>query len=145
MNNEEMLLLEIRKLKERVERLELLEAGEWITSAVPFTHTSWGGAAKTAADTGTVDLSAFSNGTDTIPPNIRAVAIRASAKDETPNVLIQLSADSGAEGAVVIRTQIANIYKDASGLVPCDSNGDVYVSFADEVDNMWLQIWAYLL
>jgi hypothetical protein len=42
-------------------------------------------------------------------------------------------------------TQAANVYAGVAGIVPCDSNGDIYFYTSGELDSVYLAIYGYFL
>lgn len=105
------------------------------------TSEDWDGDAKDGAD-GIIDLSsAFS-----LPPYIKAISCRMRATDETVGVVFRLSKDSGDTGnGIVQTTQVASQGVHIAGIVPCDSNGDVYFSQSGELDAVTIEITGYFI
>lgn len=129
----------LRDANRAANRTEEIPHFVWLVT--PLTSTSWDGDAKAAADDGIIDLSAVFG----VPANAKAVLVRMTARDETAGVVISLSPTGTPQYALVVRTVVANAYDDASGWVPCDANGDIYFYIADEVDNLFLEIWGYIM
>lgn len=107
----------------------------------PLTSTNWYGNAKSTANNGIIDLSADFG----VPTGIRAVLVRLVAQDETPNVYFALGLSSTYPTIVTQFTQVANQYVEIFGIVPCDSNGDIYWHCSDELDNVYIFVWGYFL
>lgn len=131
----------LRDVKRKAETT--VEVPHIVWKQTPLTSTNWNGDAKNAANNGVIDLSTEFG----VPANIQAVCVRYSVQDETPNVACKLGTSAGviaAGAAVIARTQAANSYHDVCGWIPCDSNGDIYASFDDEIDNAYLLILAYV-
>ena len=105
-----------------------------------LTSTSWDGDSKTAANNGTIDLSAVFG----VPAGVKAVLVRLSAQSSSVGNVAQLGPSSGQNNAVFARTQVTNVYSDSFGLVPCDANGDVYFTCVGTC-NVNIQIWGYAL
>jgi len=104
---------------------------------VPLTSTSWDGDAQ-AAQTTQIDLSSVFSA----PADIKAVAIRIAAVDETPNVTFSVGPTTTWYYAVSQRTQVATYQIIAAGVCPCDG-GDIYFYCSDELDNVWIEIYGY--
>lgn len=103
-----------------------------------LTSTSWDGDAKNGAN-GIIDLSVEFGA----PAGIKAVDVQMIARDETVGVFFGLGSDAANVGALSNRTQIANLYIECCGVVPCDSNGDIYFLQAGELDNVYIRIYGY--
>jgi hypothetical protein len=129
--------------KEQIKNTTQMYRGmQWVMLQTPLTSTAWDGDAKTTADNGIIDLSSVFGA----PAGVKAIIARLSVQDETLGTYAQLSPVNGAiQGAVITRIDHASSYVDASGVCPCDANGDIYISFSDEVDNCYLYIWGYLI
>lgn len=106
-----------------------------------LTSTSWDGDAKTTADNGIIDLSSVFSA----PAGIKAVLVRLAMTDSTINTYARLGPSSGQPDAMVVRTASANQQMEDTGIVPCDSNGDVYFSVSANVDAVHIQIWGYFI
>lgn len=110
-------------------------------SFVPSYHssTAWDGDAKSGAD-GIIDLSAVFG----VPAGVKAVSARIAAIDETVDVIFRLSRDSSQlSNGISQRTQVANQYIHANGIVPCDANGDIYFSQSGELDGVSIEITGW--
>jgi len=112
---------------------------------VPLTSggssTSWDGDAKTTGDNGIIDLSAVFG----IPANVKAVNLRVAFNDETVNVSVKMHHPDNAERGLVQYTQVASQVIGISGVVACDSNGDISFTCSSEIDNMYVLILGYFL
>ena len=80
-----------------------------------------------------------------VPAGAKAIAALVTARDETVGVAFCLGPDSSNYMAVCAYTQVANYYANASGIVPCDANGNVYLYLGSEVDNLYVRIWGYFI
>jgi hypothetical protein len=89
------------------------------------TSTSWDGDAKTAANNGTLDLSAIFG----IPANVKAISCRLTMYSGTVNSTVVIGPNSG-QSNMVTRTQVANVSADQIGIVTCDANGDIYIAIS---------------
>jgi hypothetical protein len=106
----------------------------------PLTSTSWDGDSKTSANNGTIDLSAVFG----VPAGVTAVLVRLSARSTSVTDYGLLGPSSGQPNALVARTQVANIYIDTMGIVPCDGSGDMYFTASGTVLTI-IEIWGYAL
>ena len=98
----------------------------------PATSTSWDGDNKTTTGSPTqIDLSAAFS----LPANIKAVSLVVTVRDSSSasatsgqSYLTLQSTSSSANPALVARAagQVNNLYVDSAGVVPCDSNGDIW-------------------
>lgn len=111
---------------------------------VPYTtkktNTSWDGDSKSAANNGTLDLSALFG----VPANVKAVYARLSIQSATINQAVGLGPSSGQSYYLLTRTQVANQYIDACGIVNCDSNGDMYITITG-TNNIFIEIFGYFI
>jgi hypothetical protein len=104
------------------------------------TNASWDGDAKTAADNGTLDLSSLFS----IPANAKAVCARLSIQSASVNIAVGLGPSSSQSYYLIARTQVANQYTDAFGIVNCDANGDFYITINGSV-NVFIEIFGYFI
>jgi hypothetical protein len=115
--------------------------GRFVRLQAPLTSTSWDGDAKTTADSGILDLSAVF----TAPAGITAALVAAYIKDASVSQAMSLGPTSTYNNALGLSTQVANVYLYHQGIVPCDNNGDFYVKFWHDMDNVGIEIWGYWL
>jgi hypothetical protein len=80
-----------------------------------------------------------------VPAGVKAIAALVTARDETVGVAFCLGPDSSNYMAVCGYTQVASVYANGSGVVPCDANGNVYLYLGSEVDNIYVRIWGYFI
>jgi len=105
----------------------------------PYTSAAWDGDAKTAADSGIIDLSAAFS----VTASVRAVYATLAIKDGTVDVLASLGPDSVDDNALTSRIQTADQYDSNAALVPCDANGDIYFTASGNLDNVYIEIWGW--
>jgi hypothetical protein len=107
----------------------------------PLTSTSWDGDTKTTGNRGIIDLSAVFG----VPAGVKAIIAYLQIKDSNPNVYGRIGPSETYNYTLTVRTQVANIYSNDTGIVPCDSNGDIYFYNSEELDEVFIQIWGYWL
>jgi len=124
----------------------------WVgTAGQPLTSTSWDGDARSDTAKTLIDLSAVFG----VPAGVKAVYATVSCRDSgsaaTAGLFVILSPNNTASsGSLASRPSgLTNDYvKTDSGVVPCDSSGDLYyqieASGASTMD-VWLEIWGYCL
>ncbi len=103
------------------------------------TSGSWNGDSKSG--NATIDLSAAFG----LPAGIKAVAASVSAYHASTGRSFALGRNSSNKTAIQARTQVANIVSDVAGVVPCDSNGDIYFSLSAALSGVWIYISGYWL
>ena len=104
-----------------------------------YTSTSWDGDAKDG-DSGIIDLSAVFG----VPAGVKAVSVNFYIKDETVGVYVALYPPGGHGGnGMITKTQVANVNIGNAGIVPCDTNGDIYFLQNGELDAVSLYITGY--
>ena len=113
----------------------------WHFLAPPLTSTSWDGETKGLGDRATVDLSAVFG----VPSGVKAVLMSIQTQADTANNYIRFGPNSGNDFALTCRTQVNSQIMHASGIVPCDANGDVYCYTSGTVEGVWVWIWGYWL
>ena len=118
---------------------EALPAGGGYTfTPGKYTSTSWDGDAHNGNET--IDLSA----TFGVPAGVKAVVVRLAYEDETPQVSVMISKDSGDIGnGMSLINQVANYWVATVGIVPCDASGDIYWWQNGEIDSVSLTILGY--
>ncbi len=127
------------------------DGGVFVPLQTPLTSTSWDGDSFSTTAKTLIDLSAVFG----VPAGIKAVYMRASARDSasagTGNIGIWFSPNNtSGEAALFCRPSgRANDYvEEINGIVPCDSNGDIYYQCAASGANtldVWIEIWGYWL
>jgi len=113
----------------------------WHFLATPLTSTSWDGDNKGTGDRATVDLSAVFG----VPAGVKAVLMSIQTTGNAANDYIRFGPNDGNNFTLTCRTQVANQIMHASGIVPCDANGDVYCYTSGTVEGVWVWIWGYFL
>lgn len=146
--NELELLRKINQLEERLAYLETLDySAGWKYLTTPLTSTSWDGDSFSTTAKTKIDLSAVFG----VPAGVKAVLVYAYARDSgsaANYALLVLSPISTADaGPFVLECPPVNDrYGYSSGIVPCDSAGDIYyqilASGASTMD-VYLEIWGY--
>lgn len=107
----------------------------------PLTSTSWDGDTKNTGDRAIVDLSTVFG----VPAGVKAVLMSIQTQGDAANDYIRFGPNSDNNFTLVCRTQVAGVIAHASGIVPCDANGDVYFYPSGTVEGVWVWIWGYWL
>jgi len=107
----------------------------------PLTSTSWDGDTKTTTDRATVDLSAVFG----VPANVKAVLMTVQTQGDAVNDYILFGPNSSYHYTLMCRTLVAGVINIVSGVVPCDSNGDVYCYPSGTIEGVNVLIWGYWL
>lgn len=105
-----------------------------------LTSTSWDGDAKTAASSGTIDLSAVFGA----PAGIKGALVRLAMRSATMNVTAAVGPSSTVL-PLIARANVANKYYESYGMVPCDASGDLYFYCSGNADNVFVEIYGYLI
>ena len=113
----------------------------WYFLTTPLTSTSWDGDNKGTGDRAIVDLSAVFS----VPAGVKAVMISIQTTGDAANDYIRFGPNSGNSFALTCRTQVNSQIMHASGIVPCDANGDVYCYTSGTVESVYVWIWGYWL
>jgi hypothetical protein len=136
-------LQQIQVLQQQVAAQAVVEtpASVFVPLAIPLTSTAWDGNAKTAADTGVLDLSAIFG----VPAGVKAVAVSLTMNSGTIGYSISLSTNTAAaaRGNLTVRTHRENAYNDGSGIIVCDANGDIYVAISGNLDYVFMRVLGY--
>lgn len=140
-NFDEKVVDRIKKLEREVERLRVKEKQVFVPLTTPLTSTSWDGDTKGVGDRAIVDLSAVFG----VPAGVKAVLMSIQTQGNAANDYIRFGPDSGNNFTLVCRTQVAGVIAHASGIVPCDANGDVYCFPSGTVESVYVWIWGYWL
>ncbi len=107
----------------------------------PLGSTSWDGDTKTTSDRAIVDLSTVFG----VPDGVKAVLMGIQTQADAVNEYIRFGPDSTYNYALTCRTPVASQIAHAMGIVPCDSNGDVYCYPSGTIENVYVYIWGYWL
>lgn len=107
-----------------------------------LSNASWSSTSKTSANDGIIDLSAAFG----VPAGAKAVLVRLSSLSSTVGDLAQLGPSSGQQNSLFARTTVASQWADTFGIVPCDSNGDIYFTCSSAgTITVVLRIWGYAI
>lgn len=102
---------------------------------------SWDGDNKGTGDRATVDLSAVFG----VPVGVKAVLMSIQTQGNAANDYIRFGPNSTNNFTLTCRTQVNSQIAHASGIVPCDANGDVYCYTSGDVESVYVYIWGYFL
>ena len=140
---EDAVIQRIKQLEREVERLQRWErpAIKPVFLTTPKTSTSWDGDTKTTSDRAIVDLSTVFG----VPAGIKAVLMSIQTQADAVNEYIRFGPNSTYNYALTCRTPVAGQIAHATGVVPCDSNGDVYCYPSGTIENVYVYIWGYWL
>lgn len=142
---EDAVVRELKFLRREAERLKVKERpinfGRPVFLTTPLTSTSWDGDTKTTTDRAIVDLSAVFG----VPAGVKAVLMTVQTQGDTVNDYIRFGPNSTYNYALTCRTLVANVINIVSGVVPCDSNGDVYCYPSGTIEGVHVMIWGYWL
>jgi hypothetical protein len=111
----------------------------WNYLTTPLTSTSWDGDNKTTSDRAIVDLSTVFG----VPAEVKAVLMSIQTKADAANDYIRFGPNSTYNHALTCRTAVAGQIAHASGIVPCDANGDIYCYPSGTVEGVYVWIWGY--
>jgi len=126
---------------DKLDGLDSTAFGRPVFLTTPLTSTSWDGDTKTTTDRAIVDLSAVFG----VPAGVKAVLMTVQTKGDTVNDYIRFGPNSTYNYALTCRTLVANVINIVSGVVPCDSNGDVYCYPSGTIEGVHVMIWGYWL
>jgi len=118
-----------------------LGTSTFVPLTTPLTSTSWDGDTKTTADRAIVDLSAVFG----VPDGVKAVLMSIQTQADAVNEYIRFGPNSTYNYALICRTPVASQIAHAMGIVPCDSNGDVYCYPSGTIEGVQVWIWGYWL
>ena len=114
--------------------------GRPVFLTTPLTSTDWDGDNKSAINNGTLDLSALFG----VPAGVKAVLMSVQTTGNAVNDYLRFGPDSTYNYTLICRTTVANVIAHAFGIVPCDSNGDIY-AYMNTVEACYIYIWGYWL
>ena len=140
-NFDEKTVDRIKRLEREVERLRVKESGKFIALTTPLTSTSWDRDNKTTSDRAIVDLSTVFG----VPAGVKAVLMSIQTQADAANDHIRFGPNSTYNYALTCRTAVAGQLAHASGIVPCDANGDIYCYTSGTVEGVSVWIWGYWL
>jgi|SRR5690606_15809060 len=141
MNFEEKIIERLKRIEREVERLRVKEKQVFVPLTTPLTSIYWGGDTKGMGDRATVDLSAVFG----VPAGVKAVLMSIQTIGNAANDYIRFGPNSGNNLALTCRTTVDSQVAHASGIVPCDANGDVYCYTSGTVESVYVWIWGYWL
>jgi hypothetical protein len=140
-NFDEKTIERIKRLEKEVERLRVKEKQVFVPLTTPLTSIDWDGDTKGAGDRATVDLSTVFG----VPAGVKAVMMSIQTTGDAANDYIRFGPNSTYNYVLTCRTTVAGVIAHASGIVPCDANGDVYCYPSGTVENVYVWIWGYWL
>ena len=126
---------------DKLDGLHAADFGRPVFLTTPLTSTSWDGDSKGTGDRATIDLSAVFS----VPAGVKAVLMSVQTQADTANEYIRFGPDSDNNFTLTCRTSIASQIAHASGIVPCDANGDIYCYPSATVEGVYVWIWGYFL
>ena len=159
---EDAVIQRIKQLEREVERLQKWERpviisdhgaltglgdndhpqyGRPVFLSTPLTSTSWDGDTKTTADRAIVDLSAVFG----VPAGIKAVLMTIGSAADSAGEFIRFGPNSTYNYTLTCITSVANQFSRSTGIVPCDSNGDIYCYPSGTIEGVQVWIWGYWL
>jgi hypothetical protein len=141
---DEKIMQRLKRLEREVERLQRWEkpiVAKPVFLTTPLTSTDWDGDTKTTADRAIVDLSAVFG----VPAGVKAVLMSIQTQADAVNDYVRFGPNSTYNYALTCRTTVASQIAHAFGIVPCDSNGDIYCYLSGTVEGVWVWIWGYFL
>ena len=147
----ETLLRRLGQLERETERLSAQETGRFVPLTAPLTSTSWDGDSYSTTAKTLIDLSAVFGA----PAGIKAIAVRITARDSgsaSGSGLFFMLAPNNVANQSALTVRLDGVpndgLRDASGVCPCDANGDIYyqiqASGAGTLD-AFIVIWGYWL
>lgn len=127
---------------DKLDGLDSTDFGRPVFLTTPLTSTDWDGDTKGTGDRAIVDLSTVFG----VPAGIKAVLMTIQTTGDAANDYIRFGPNSDNSFALTCRTTVAGVIAHASGIVPCDANGDVYCyTSTTNVENVQVWIWGYWL
>lgn len=111
----------------------------FVPLVTPLTSSTYDGDAVAASSWITL-TSLFS-----APAGLKAVSLSVVAKDAGVPSRVSIGPDSSNYLAIVLYTQVANVLIGANGIVPCDANGNIYISVSENIDYVFIRIYGYFL
>ena len=115
--------------------------GRPVFLTTPKTSTSWDGDNKGTGDRATVDLSEVFG----VPAGVKAVLMSVQTQAAAANNYIRFGPSSTYSHALTCRTAVGGQIAHAFGIVPCDSDGDIYCHPSGTVEGVYVWIWGYWL
>ena len=98
------------------------------------------GDAKTSSNNGTIDLSSVFS----IPGGVKAVYITGVLRCATAGTYVYFGTPGGSSNHCEVHTQVSNVWMPFGHMIPCDSNGDINVTFQSGYTfDVYLRISGY--
>ena len=139
---DEKMMQKLKYLEREVERLQRWERPKNpVFLSTPLTSTAWDGDTKSTADRAIVDLSTVFS----VPAGVKAVLISIQTQADAVNDYIRFGPNSTYNYVLTCRTPVAGQITHASGVVPCDANGDIYCYPSGTIENVYVWVWGYWL
>lgn len=126
---------------DKLDGLDSTDFGRPVFLTTPLTSTSWDGDNKDTGDRATVDLSTVFG----VPAGVKAVLMSIQTQANAVNDYIRFGPNSTYNYVLTCRTSVANQIAHAIGIVPCDSNGDIYCYPSGTIEEVYVWIWGYWL
>jgi len=150
-NFDEKTVERIKKLEREVERLRVKEKQVFVPLTTPLTSTSWDGDSFSTTGKTLIDLSSVFG----VPAGAKAILVQLLARDSgsaASTIVFFGVSPNGTDGSLAIMSVQRGLPNDtmvyATGICPCDSNGDIYYQItASGTDTMdcYIRIWGYWL
>lgn len=138
-------------LEREVERLRMIKKQVFVPLTTPLTSTDWDGDAYSTTLKTKIDLSSVFS----VPAGVRAVLVQLLARDSgsaaSTTIFFGISPNNtdASNPVMAVGRGLPNdtmVY--ALGVVPCDTNGDIYyqiVASGSGTMDCWIRIWGYWL
>jgi hypothetical protein len=126
---------------DKLDGIDSTAFGRPVFLTTPKTSTDWDGDTKTTTDRAILDLSTVFG----LPAGIKAVLMSIQTQADAANEYIRFGPNSTYNYVLTCRTTVASQIAHAIGIVPCDSNGDVYCYPSGTVENVYAWVWGYWL
>ena len=150
-NFDEKTVDRIKRLEREVERLRVKEKQVFVPLTTPLTSTSWDGDSFSTTSKTLIDLSSVFS----VPAGVKAVLVQLIARDSgsaaSTNIFFGISPNNTDASCLVMAVgrglpNDTMVY--ATGVCPCDANGDIYyqiVASGSGTMDCWIRIWGYWL
>ena len=148
---DESVIGRLRAQEREIERLKVKESGKFIPLTSPLTSTSWDGDSFSTTAKTKIDLSSVFG----VPAGVKAVLVQLLAKDSgsaaSTTIFFGVSPNDvdASNPVMAVGRGLPNdtlVY--TLGVVPCDTNGDIYyqiVASGTGTMDCWIRIWGYWL
>ena len=150
-NFDEKTVDRIKRLEREVERLRVKEKQVFVPLTTPLTSTSWDGDSFSTTSKTLIDLSSVFS----VPAGVKAVLVQLIARDSgsaaSTNIFFGIGPNDIDASCLVMAVgrglpNDTMVY--ATGVCPCDANGDIYyqiVASGSGTMDCWIRIWGYWL